>query len=89
MDADKHNALMQKFIRGTLREMLDGGGTSANILVMLESIIFGVMLLHVKLFKMKPHVAAGLAEAALAGALVRFTAEMNNDTGTESGPDGV
>ena len=79
MDPNKHNALMQKFVRETLREMIDGGKGSANVMVMLESIIFGVMLLHVKLFKMQPHVASGLAEAALFGALERFTAEINDD----------
>ena len=88
MDADKHNALMQKFIRGTLREMLDGGGTSENILLMLESITFGVMLLHVKLFKMSPQVAAALAEATLAAAIERFTAEMNSEAGTGNGRAG-
>jgi hypothetical protein len=79
MTLDKHNQLMQKFVRGTLREMIDGSKGYGEILSMLEGIMLGIMMVLVKIYKLKPDTSAAMVEFSFQQALVRFTAEMNND----------
>jgi hypothetical protein len=86
---DRHNAAMQKFIRGTLREMVDGSRNYAELAVMLESIIFGVMLLIIRVHNQSPQVASGLAETALQAAMERLAAHEKETAGREPGPDAV
>lgn len=76
---ERHNEAMQRFIRGTLREMVDGSRNFAEMMVMLESIIYGCMLLTIKVHGESPQVATGLAEAALAGAIVRLAEGQNKE----------
>ena len=49
-------------------------------MVVIESLLVGVMLLNVKAFNLKPHVASGLVESAVQRAIERFAA-LKPDTG--------
>lgn len=71
MSSDRHNALARDFVQTFGRECTD----FAELMVVLESILTGCMLLNVKLFGQKPHVASGLVEAAAQRAIERFAKE--------------
>ena len=78
--SERHNELMQKFIRSTLREIIEGANGYAEMMVMLESIIYGVMLATISVYGEKPRVAAGLAEAALQAAIEKLAEHENAAT---------
>jgi len=71
-DYDSHNALTSQFIQTAVRQVILDGDKEAELMVILESLIMGIMLVNVKVFGLKPAVASGLAEVAMQRAIERF-----------------
>lgn len=74
--SDMHNELVREFVTALMAKTLKGGGKSADLMVILESITLAVMLTNIKVFRMLPQDSAAMAEAALARAIERLTEQM-------------
>lgn len=70
---EAHNQIVVEFTRriGTVTQ------SSAELMVIVESMIFGAMLLNMQVHGATPRVASGLVEAAVQQAIERFTAKVN------------
>jgi hypothetical protein len=71
--SDSHNELTNEFVQKVVRTVLKDGGGNAELMVVLESIILGVMHTNVAAFGMTPQVSVGMTEACLQQAIERFT----------------
>lgn len=76
-----HNTLAKEFVQKAMREILVNGGTFADVMLLMESVIVGGMVANVKIFKLNPQNASSMAEAAVQRAMERFTEQMNKDGG--------
>lgn len=70
---EAHNQIVVEFTRriGTVTQ------SSAELMVIVESMIYGAMLLNMQVHGVSPRVACGLVEAAVQQAIERFTAKVN------------
>ena len=69
----RHNEHAKAFLTEVVREIIDDGGTFADVMVVLETMMVGVMTLNVRLFNLSPQASTGLVESAVARAIERFT----------------
>jgi hypothetical protein len=72
--SERHNRHTSAFVQSIVKEVIEDGGSYAEVMVVLESLILGVMLVNVKAFNLKPQVASGLVEGAVQRAIERFAA---------------
>ena len=79
MSARDHDRLTTKFIKENLRPALRSKDGMAEVMVILESLTFGVMLLLQEVWGCTPQTAVGMCEACLDQAIKRLAKENERD----------
>lgn len=67
-----HNRIVTEFMQKEIRSVYNAGGSYEDILVIMESIIFGIMLLGTKKEQRDPSKVFALMEAVFNAASERF-----------------
>lgn len=73
MDVERHNDHAKAFLLEVVREVIQDGGSYADIMVVLESMMVGVMQVNERMFKLSPQASSGLVEAAVERAIERYS----------------
>ena len=73
MDVERHNDHAKAFLLEVVREVIQDGGSFADVMVVLESMMVGVMQVNERMFKLAPNVSVGLVESALERAIERYS----------------
>ncbi len=71
----RHDALVREIVRKIGLKT----NSSTELMVVIESTLTAAMLLNARLYGAAPHVAAGLVEAAVQRAIVRFSGGNNKN----------
>lgn len=74
IQGDLHNQLAKRFVQDILGTAIRADADYGDVMVLFESAQLGTMQLLRRHYGMSPQVAAGLMEAALQSAIVRFSA---------------
>ena len=70
--SDLHNLLSARFVRDVIGPSVKNGATYAELMVLFESVQFGMMEILHRHYELTPQVAASLCEESLHSAVERF-----------------
>jgi len=79
--SDLHNLLSARFVRDVIGPSVKNGATYAELLVLFESVQFGMMEILHRHYELKPALVAGLCEESLHSAIERFAGARKDDAG--------
>jgi hypothetical protein len=72
-----HNLLSGRFVRDIIGPAIKNGATYAELMVIFETVQFGMMEILHRHYELAPSVAAGLCEESLHRAVERFAGARN------------
>lgn len=78
-DSDLHNLLSGRFVREVIGPAVKSGATYAELMVLFESVQFGMMEVLHRHYEITPQVATSLCEESLHSAIERFASARKKD----------
>ncbi|MER9471037.1 hypothetical protein [Mesorhizobium sp. M0520] len=77
--SDLHNLLSGRFVREVIGPAIKGGATYAELMVLFETVQFGMMEVLHRHYELAPAAAVGLCEESLHTAIERFADARKKD----------
>lgn len=77
--SELHNLLSGRFVREVIGPAVKNGATYAELMVIFETVQFGMMEVLHRHYDLTPPVAVGLCEESLHSAIERFAGQRNKD----------
>ncbi|MER8560132.1 hypothetical protein [Mesorhizobium sp. M0578] len=77
--SDLHDLLSGRFVREVIGPAIKGGATYAELMVLFETVQFGMMEVLHRHYELAPATAVSLCEESLHSAIERFAGARNKD----------